>query len=154
MPAEVRAGLGYGPELLEASIAARGGRSAEVIQLIGPPAARGEHDSTLLDRVSSLSLRWLAAVAYGELGRRDSAIAMMELVIRPMRMPGNAFALRGLTSSFAHRRLALWYATLGRSDAARAHWHAVLATMRTPDADLVPLVEEASRAYAEMGGTN
>jgi tetratricopeptide (TPR) repeat protein len=152
-PAEVRAGLGYGPELLEASIAARGGRWAEVIRLIGAPAARGEHDTTLLDRVSSLSLRWLVAVAYAQLGQPDSAIKMMELVIQPTRMPGNAFAIRGIPYSFAHRRLALWYAMVGRPDVARTHWRVFLETMRTPDADLVPLIEAARRSYATAGGT-
>ena len=55
-----------------------------------------------------------AAEAYARLGQPDSAIATMELLLRPTRMPGSAFALRGLAFPFAHRRLALWYAALGR----------------------------------------
>jgi serine/threonine-protein kinase len=153
-PEDVRAPLGYGPDLLEASIAARAGHWGEVIRVIGPAASRGEHDSTLLDRVNSLSLRWLAALAYAQLGRTDSAAAMMELVIRPTRMPGNAYAQRGITFPFAHRRLALWYAMLGKPEQARAHWRVVLETVRTPDADLTPLVEEARRAYTGLGGTD
>jgi hypothetical protein len=153
-PEDVRAPLGYGPDLLEASIAARVGHWRDVIRVIGPAASQGEHDSTLLDRVNSLSLRWLAAIAYGQLGRTDSAAAMMELVIRPTRMPGNAYALRGIPFTFAHRRLALWYAKLDRPEVARAHWHTVLETVRTPDADLAPLVEEARLAYTRLGGSD
>ena len=140
--------LGYGPELLEASLAARDGRWPEVIRLIGPAAAQGEHDSSLLDRVSSLSLRWLAAEAYARIGQPDSAIATMELLLRPTRMPGSAFALRGLAFPFAHRQLALWYTALGRRQQAATHWRAFLDAVRAPDAELAPQVQEARRAYA------
>ncbi len=140
--------LGYGPDLLEASLAARDGRWPEVIRLIGPAAAQGEHDSSLLDRVSSLSLRWLAAEAYARIGQPDSAIATMELLLRPTRMPGSAFALRGLAFPFAHRQLALWYTALGRRQQAATHWRAFLDAVRAPDAELAPQVQEARRAYA------
>ena len=154
LPDDRRAVLGYGPNLLEAAIAARAGRWADVIRLIGPAAVHGEHDSTLLDRVNSLSLRWAAAEPYARLGRSDSAIAMMELVVRPTRMPGNAFSLRGIPFSFAHRRLALWYAAAGQPELARTHWRVVVETLRQPDGDLMPLVEEARRAYAPLPGTD
>jgi tetratricopeptide (TPR) repeat protein len=147
LPSERLASLGYGPDLLEASIAAGAGRWSDVVRLIGPAAIKGEHDPTLLDRVNSFSLRWLAAKAYSRVGRPDSAAAMMELLLRPTRMPGNAYALRGLTYSFAHSRLAEWYGQLGRRDAARAHWRVVLDTMQTPDTTVVHFVDEARRAY-------
>lgn len=148
-PADVRNRLGHGPQLLEASIAARARRWADAIRLIGPAASRGD-DATQLDRVNSLSLRWAAADAYAHLGRLDSAVAMMELVIRPLRMPGNAFALRGITYPFAHRRLALWYSALGRRDQARKHWRTFLETVRTPDPELTPMQAEAREAHAEL----
>jgi hypothetical protein len=140
--------LGQGPALLEASLAARAGRWADVIRLIGPAAVRGEHDATLLGRPSSLSLRWLAAEGYTRLHKPDSAAAMMELVLQPTRMPGSAYGLRGFIYPFAHRRLALWYATLGRRDKAAAHWRAFLDALQTPDAELAPLIREARQAYA------
>jgi tetratricopeptide (TPR) repeat protein len=148
VPPEERARLGYGAELLEASLAARGGRWTDVIRLIGPAAARGEHDPSLLDRISSLSLRWLAAEAYAQAGHPDSAVVLMELVLRPTRMPDNAFALRGMTYPFAHRRLALWYTALGARDKAGAHWRAFLDAVRAPDPELVPVLDNARRAYA------
>jgi tetratricopeptide (TPR) repeat protein len=148
LPEAEQARLGYGPALLEASLAAHAGRWADVIRVIGPAAARGEHDASLLNRPSSLSLRWLAAEAYAQLRRPDSAAAMMELALQPTRMPGSAFALRGLIYPFAHRRLALWYAALGRRDKAATHWRAFLDATRTPDADLAPLIHEARLAYA------
>src|SRR2546426_518516 len=78
--------LGSGPALLEASLAARAAQWADVVRLIGPAASRGEHDSVLLDRVSSLELRWPVAEAYAQLGKIDSAVAMMELLLRPTLM--------------------------------------------------------------------
>ncbi|PYO62422.1 MAG: hypothetical protein DMD28_05990 [Gemmatimonadetes bacterium] len=148
-PEGTRAALGFGPEMLEASIAASARRWADVIRLIGAAAEIGEHDNTLLDRVSSLSLRWLAAEAYAQLGRTDSAIAVMELVVRASGMPGNGIVLRGVPFLFAHRRLAQWYAKAGRPDLARAHWGVVLQTARRPDAEILPLIEEA-RASTQL----
>jgi tetratricopeptide (TPR) repeat protein len=145
---DTRAVLGYGPALLQATIAARGGRWREVLDAIALPANLGEHDSALLDRVSSPSLRWLAAEAYAQSGNTDSAVAMMALVIRPTRLPGNAFALRGLVYPFAHQRLAIWHTLLGHADSARAHWRAVLETLQDPDSELMPLVQEARRGTA------
>jgi hypothetical protein len=145
---EERARIGYGPELLEASLAAHEGRWRDVLRLIGPAAVRGEHDSSLLDRVSSLSLRWLAAEAYARYGQPDSATAMMELLLRPTRMPGSAFALRGLAVPFAHRQLAIWYTGRGRRDRASTHWRAFLDAVKIPDAELSPLTQEARLAYA------
>jgi serine/threonine protein kinase/tetratricopeptide (TPR) repeat protein len=147
-PEADRLELGQGPALLEASLAARGGRWADVIRLIGPAAARGEHDATLLDRPNSLALRWLAAEAYARLRMPDSAVAMMELVLQPTRMPGSTYALRGFIYPFAHRRLALWYAALGQHEKATTHWRAFLDAVRTPDAELMPLLREAQQASA------
>jgi serine/threonine-protein kinase len=148
LSSEDRARLGYGPAFVEASVAASEGKWREVINLIGPAAVRGEHDSSLLDRVGSLPLRWQAAKAYAELGRPDSAAIMMELLLQPIRMPGNAFALRGLVYPFAHRWLALWYTALGRPDRAAIHWRAFIEALRAPDSELAPLLQEARLAYA------
>ena len=118
--------------------------------MIGPAAARGEHDSALLDRVNSLALRWAAAEAYAHLGRTDSAVAMMELVVQPTRMPGNAFALRGITYSFAQRRLGSWYGALGRREEARGRYRTFLQTVTSPDSELALMLEEVRRALDEL----
>ena len=141
-----RARLGYGSALLQARLAAGAGRWADVVASIGPAAARGEHDSALLDRVNTLALRWTAADAYGHLGHVDSALALLELVVRPTRMPGSAFALRGLVFPFAHKRMARLAERLGVRADARRHWSIVLATLTHPDPDLAPIVAEARRA--------
>jgi len=141
-----RARLGYGSALLQARLAAGAGRWADVVASIGPAAARGEHDSALLDRVNTLALRWTAADAYEHLGHVDSALALLELVVRPTRMPGSAFALRGLVFPFAHERMARLAERLGVRADARRHWSIVLATLTHPDPDLAPTVAEARRA--------
>ena len=141
-----RARLGYGSALLQARLAAGAGRWADVVASIGPAAARGEHDSALLDRVNTLALRWTAADAYGHLGHVDSALALLELVVRPTRMPGSTFALRGLVFPFAHVRMARLAERLGVRADARRHWSIVLATLTHPDPDLAPIVAEARRA--------
>jgi len=146
LPAAERAILGSGPALLEARLAARARRWADVVRLIGPAASRGEHDSVLLDRVNSFALRWCVAEAYAQLGKTDSAVAMVELLLRPASMPGNAFAWRGLVFSFAHRWLALLNERLGAAVEARRHWSIFLATVTHPDPQLGPMLTQARRA--------
>jgi serine/threonine-protein kinase len=143
--------LGNGPRLIDAWIDTRAGRWASATDKIAPVAATGENDSALLDRVGSLSMRWLAAEAYAKRGRADSAAAFLELAIRPQRMPAQEYALRGLVLPFAHRRLAQWYSTLGRRDEAVKHWRAFLDAFTQPDRDLVPFVAEARQALARLG---
>lgn len=146
LPDAERARLGFGPELLEARLDGRGGHWRDVVRLIGPAAVRGEHDSALLDRVSSLSLRWTVAEAYAQLGKTDSAVAILELLMRPTRMPGNGFALRGFVLPFAHRRSARLDERLGATGDARRHWGIVVATLTRPDPELEPMVKEARHA--------
>jgi tetratricopeptide (TPR) repeat protein len=148
-PVEVRR-LGSGPALTEAWVEARTGDWRGAAGVIAVPAINGEHDTAILDRVGSLSLRWLAAEAYARSARTDSAIAMLELAIRPERMPGNEFAQRGLVVTFARRRLAQWNAASGRRDEAERHWRAVLASLSEPDPDLVPLVAEARASLRRL----
>ncbi|MDQ3998237.1 MAG: tetratricopeptide repeat protein, partial [Gemmatimonadota bacterium] len=131
--------LGAGPLLIDAWLHARSGNWHRAAEVIGPTAIKGEHDASVLDRVGSLSLRWLAAEAYARSGRLDSATALLELAITPERMPGNEFAQRGLIVTFASRRLAQWYAAAGRQEDAERHWRAFLEAFTRPDPDLLPL---------------
>jgi hypothetical protein len=75
----------------------------------------------------------------------------LQLAVKPERMPGNEFALRGLIEPFAHRRLAQLNTALGRKADAIAHWRAFLAAFTDPDPDLSPLVIEAHDALARLG---
>jgi hypothetical protein len=150
-PAGDRRRLGSGARLAEPWLEGRNQRWSAAANEIAPAAAHGENDSALLDRVGSLMLRWLAADAYAHAGRLDSAAVYLELAIRPQRMPGNEFALRGLIEPFAHRRLAQLYTTLGRKADAIAHWRAFLAAFTDPDPDLSPLVTEAHKALKRLG---
>jgi tetratricopeptide (TPR) repeat protein/tRNA A-37 threonylcarbamoyl transferase component Bud32 len=144
--------LGSGPTLIAAWLHARKGDWGQAAR-ISASAAQGEHDTALLDRVGSLSLRWLAAEAFARSGRLDSAIAMLELAIKPERMPGNEFAQRGLVVTFAQRRLAQWYSARGSRDSAAKHWRAFLEAFTEPDPELAPLASEARIALRELGET-
>lgn len=152
LPQNVQRRLGGGPTLVTAWIHARAGNWGEASTIIGTHAINGEHDTAILDRVGSLSLRWLAADALARRGRLDSAIAMLELAIKPERMPGNEFAQRGLVVTFAHRRLAQWYDARGRRDSAASHWRAFLGALTEPDPELAPLVTEARLALRRLDG--
>jgi hypothetical protein len=151
-PSDLRL-LGSGPLLVEAWLRARRGDWRGAADVIGAPAVLGEHDASVLDRVGSLSLRWLAAEAYARSGRIDSATAVLELAIKPQRMPGNEFAQRGLVVTFAHRRLAQWYGAAGRRADAAAHWNAFLQALDEPDPELLPLVTEARLAIRRLSAT-
>jgi hypothetical protein len=140
--------LGAGPALARAWVDGLAGRWSTVIDSLAPAALHGEHDATILDRISSFPVRWLVADAYARLGRVDSAAMYMELLLAPTRMAPGHFALRGLAYPFAHRRLALWYATLGKSDTAAAHWKKLTESVRTPDPEVAALLGERPRTQS------
>jgi hypothetical protein len=98
--------LGGGPALLEAWIEARRTRWGEVTRVLGPAAFRGEHDGADPNQVSSSAMRWVVADAYEKAGRLDSAAAYFEIVANSTAVPFGHLPLRGLTYSFALRRLA------------------------------------------------
>jgi tetratricopeptide (TPR) repeat protein len=135
--------LGAGPRLARAWIDGLAGRWRTVIDSLAPAALHGEHDATILDRISSFPVRWLVADAYARVGRVDSATKFMELLLAPTRMAPGHFALRGFASPFAHRRLALWYAALGKSDTAAAHWKSFTESLNTPDPEVAALLGQA-----------
>ena len=142
--------LGNGPLLIATWMDANAGRWSAAAALLNVPASRGENDTALLDRVGSLTLRWFAAQAYALSGKPDSAIALLELVVKPERMPGNEFALRGLVVAFAHRRLAGWYTARDRPREAMMHWQAFLDSVTDPDTEMTPLVHEARRELQRL----
>ena len=108
-----RALLGHGPALVQARIAAAGGRWREVTGALAGASLVGEHDATVPDRVSSLEIRWLVATAYAAQGQLDSAVLHMERAIAPERVPPGHLALRGLVWPAANQKLAEWSAARG-----------------------------------------
>ena len=135
--------LGHGPALVRGWIAAHAGRWNEVTRSLAAASLAGEHDATLLDRVSSLEIRWLVATAYASLGVLDSAALHMQRGISPEAVPAGHLALRGLVLPMAHFRLASWSHSAGRQEALISHLEAVLRTVTEPDPELAPLVRQA-----------
>jgi serine/threonine-protein kinase len=144
------AAVGNGPELVEALVSAHASEWRDVVDRLGPAAWQGEHDPALLDRPSSLMMRWLVGDAYDQLGWPDSAAAYFERITEPSDMPPAHFALRGLTFSFAHRRLALLYGQLGDTNTAVDHWNAFLRAVVRPDSVTLQLVRDARRELAQL----
>lgn len=135
-----RALLGHGPALVRAWNAAAGGRWTEVTQSLATVSLAGEHDATLLDRVSSLEMRWLVSTAYASQGKLDSASLHMKEAISVTRVPAGHLALRGLVLPMAHGRLASWSADNRRTQrddlAARREAHYPSAKQRQQDGGL------------------
>jgi tetratricopeptide (TPR) repeat protein len=137
--------LGDGPALVQAWIAAHGGRWQEVTRLLGERARRGEHDGSSPDQVASISTRWLLAEAYERAGNLDSAATFFSLAIAPTRVPFSHLALRGLAYPFAQRRLAAIYDRMGKPALSDEHWAAFQFAFVTPDPGLKPLTIRNTR---------
>jgi hypothetical protein len=132
--------LGDGPRLVQAWIAARGGRWGEVTAVLARRAQLGEHDGSSPDQVASIATRWLVAEAYQRGGKPDSAAAYLELAIAPTRVPFSHLALRGLAYPFAQRRLAILYAKIGQPRLSQEHWNAFARDFTRPDPDMKALL--------------
>jgi serine/threonine-protein kinase len=143
---------GADPELLEASIAAREGRWDETLRILGPTARRGSEIGLSEDRAGRVTLRWLTARAFENLGRADSAAAYLEMVLSPLGRVDQEYFARGVAFSFAHRQLVMLYARMGRLEEARRHWEIFSATCKRPDPEVKPLIEEARAALASADG--
>jgi serine/threonine-protein kinase len=150
---EERGLYGAGPKLARAWIDAHAGRWRAVVDSLAPVAIQGEHDATVLDRVSSFPVRWLVAEAYARLSRLDSAATFLELVTEPARMAPGHFALRGIPYPFAHRQLSLWYTALGRPDEAAQHWKRFTESLTEPDPALRGLLVQGPAASVPARAT-
>jgi hypothetical protein len=150
---EQKVALGMSPAFLEAGIHAAADRWEPVIDLLGAAAWQGEHHPLLEDRIDSFSLRWLVAEAHAHLGALDSAVAYLELAVRPLYLPPQVYSLRGLVVPFAHYRLGQWKERLGRSDEAAQHWRLFLDTFQRPDTGFAEIVADA-RARSQGAGAS
>ncbi len=151
-PAGELARAGADPALLEAWIAAAGGRWEETIRILGPAARQGSETGFSEDRAGRVTLRWLVARAYESLGRADSAAAYLEMVLSPLGRADQEYFTRGIAFSFAHRRLVVLYTRLGRLEDAQRHWRILAETCTRPDPEMRPLIEEARSALAVAEG--
>ena len=97
--------LEHGPDVVRAQIALARGTPREAVQLLAAHAEAGEHDNAALDRPGTLAMRWLVADAWERLGESDSAGAIYAQILRPVRVPANQIALRGLVVPYAEARL-------------------------------------------------
>jgi tetratricopeptide (TPR) repeat protein len=143
---------GAGPVLLEAWIAARSSQWEEVVRLLGPAARQGVELGFVTDGCGRVPMRWLVAEAWEELGHPDSAAAFFELALSPQRMFWEERLPLRMTSSFAHLRLVMLYARMGRLEDAKRHWRIVSETVRTPDPEIRPLIEEARGVLTSAEG--
>src|SRR5262249_1484661 len=103
----------FGPQMVEAWLAARTGRWQDGLRLLGSAALQGEAGGYVSVQSAPL-VRWLVAEAYERMDRPDSAAAYFERAIAVVPEGGTDFAQTRMASSFAHRRLVLLYARMGR----------------------------------------
>jgi DNA-binding SARP family transcriptional activator len=142
---------GAAPEIIDAAVAARGERWREVLDALGPSAARYEsgpynRGETL---VSAMPIRWLVATAYDRLGNSDSASTMYEKVLWAGGSYADYLVLRGIPWSFAHQRLVVLYSRMGRLSDARGHWQKFSEAFTNPDPEFRYLREEARSALRQ-----
>ncbi|MEP6493879.1 MAG: protein kinase [bacterium] len=103
-----QARLGLGPVVINALVDGSTGRWRQVAVNLSAPARLGEHDASNLDRIPSLTLRWLVADAYAHLGQLDSAATFMSLAIGSERVPPGHQSLRGLAYPYGTALLTRW----------------------------------------------
>jgi len=105
-----QARLGLGAPVINSLVDRVAGRWNLVVRALAPAATAGEHDATNLDRIPSITLRWLVADAYAHLGQLDSAAAFMTSAIGSARVPPGHLSLRGLAYPAGMDLLDRWHA--------------------------------------------
>ena len=149
-PARVTRGQGESRALLEARVAALGGRWEEVVRILQPIAARSYEADwyTALGYVSGLpEARCLLADGFERIGQPDSAAAYLE------RMTTDAPAWcywGGIAQPLARRRLILLYARLGRAADAERHLAVLERWWDRPDDIARRMLEEAREAVRRL----
>ncbi len=98
--------LGFSEPVVRARLLAAGGDWTRAAQVLSPIAIAGEPDNTAPDRVGTLHLRWLAAVAWERAGQPDSARVHFRRLAETTRLTANQLALRGLVLPHAARHRA------------------------------------------------
>ena len=144
--------VGHAPTLVEGWIAARAGRWNVVIDTLRGVARRGELDPTMLDRPASFHSRCLIATAFERTGQLDSAVAYLELALRPAMLPPTHYSLRGIPFGFAHLKAARLYARQADTTAAARHFDTFLASFDRADDSVQGLVVGARQERQRLTG--
>ncbi len=140
---------GAAPALLQAQIEALAGRWGEAAAILAPVASQRVEIGEVSYQAGMSAVRWLLADALEKLGQPDSAAACLERVTSDPAPAIQERGLRGIALPFAHRRLVMLYVRMGRLDDARRHWKMFTETVRTPDPEIRPLIEETRAALAK-----
>ncbi len=145
---------GATPAVLEARIDALAEQWEDSARLLQPIAAQpleiGLNESSYPAGMSAV--RWFLADAFEKLGHPDSAAVCLERVVSDPAAVYQETYLRGIARPFAHRRLVMLYARMGRIEDANRHWQVFTESVRSPDPELQPLIEEARAALANAHG--
>lgn len=132
--------------LLEAAIPVVRNDWDEVVRALGEAAFEGGGVGLFGD----LGMRrWLVAEGYQRLGRLDSAVAYLEMLVTPTRTTWQDELTKGLTFSFAEFRLGKLYTQWGDYKRARRHYGIFLDTFTRPDTEYQWMVTEARQALVE-----
>lgn len=137
---------GSTPEFLEACIAARAGRWADVVSLIAKAALEGtDRGSGSWDRIGVAPERLLVAQAYEQLGRPDSAAAFYSSLLDPDN-PARTL------DSIARLKIVVLSARMGRSADAERHLAILKRDISNPDPDVARMLDEARAAVRVRRG--
>ncbi|MEO5618415.1 MAG: protein kinase, partial [Candidatus Eisenbacteria bacterium] len=143
---------GATPALLEARIEGLAGRWEEAARILRPIASQPVEIGGVPYSAGMSAVRWSLADAFEQLGQPDSAaVALERIVSEPASAIQEPWRL-GIAFPFAHRRLVLLYARMGRIEDAKRHWKIFSETLRTPDPELRPLIEEARAVLMSAEG--
>ena len=137
---------GAAPALLQAQIEVLAGRSQEAVDILRPIASLRVEIGNVDYPAGMSTVRWALADAFERLGQPDSAAAYLERITSDPTPALQEWGLRGVALPFAHRRLVMLYSRMGRIEDARRHWRIFSETVRTPDPEIRPLIEEARTA--------
>jgi tetratricopeptide (TPR) repeat protein len=141
---DYRVESGFWRAAVQAASAWRAGDWQGVVRQTGPMIRErpslGPHIGPLI--------RWITADAYEQLGRLDSAAALLGDLVEPTRLDGPPLSTQAYAAahSYLQQHLIVLLARLGRVEEARRHWRIFSETFTQPDPEVAHLVDEARAA--------
>ena len=133
-------------DYVEATIDFQAGRWRQAVERLDGFARAGVR--TLPGHASALrqNARWMMADAYLRLGRPDSAVSRLEMILAPVGGEAPHHISIGFWEPFVRCRLVRQYVAAGRVDDARRHWEILSATCTNPDPPVAALIADARAA--------